>query len=253
MPGMRVFDAYGYNGCHHLPAVKLHQRPTLAGIQGAIIRTDPENLDLSRGHSKALEVAARWRSPLYLSTRGTPHGRALRAPSPPWVPALAHCHPRLSRPARLLPRSGFGPRPHAPSLVKGGDVLIQGPSVHKGGAACDMRSLPAFPHRRLPLTCVMVQHLPYLTCMRPHYGTLTGDSIHICDALVLDPYVYGANSPGPSTRGMSGTSVLVSCRAPTGRMAIWGQACGACAPLRIRLRQVGGPPVGGCEPTAATE
>ena len=229
MPGMRVFDAYAYNGCHHLPAVKLHQRPTLAGIQGAIIRTDPDNLDLSCGHRKALEVAARWRAPLYLSTRGTAHGRALRAPSPPWVPALAHCHPRLSRPARLLPRGVFGPRPHAPSLAKGGGLRMQGPSVYEGLAAYEMRSLPAFPHGHLPLTFVLVHHLPYLTGMRPHHGTSIGYPIHSCDALVPDPHVYGAHSPGPSTRGTSGISVLVSCRAPTGRMAIWGKAWRVCS------------------------
>jgi hypothetical protein len=226
---MRVFDAYVYNGCHHLPAVKLHQQPTLAGIQGAIIRTDPENLDLSCGHRKALEVAAWWRSPLYLSTRGTAHGRAPRSPSPPSVPALAHCHPRLSRPARLLPRGVFGPRPYAPSLVKGCGLLIQGSSAYEGVAACEMRSLPAFPHGHLPLTFVMVQHLPYLTWMRPHHGALAGDSIHLCDALVLDPHVYGANILGASTRGMSGTSVLVSCRAPTDQMAIWGKAWRVCS------------------------
>src|SRR5262245_47727688 len=102
MPGMRVSDASVHNGSHNLPAVKLHQRPTLAGIEGTTIRTDPENLDLSCGHRTALVVAARRGSPLCLCKSGTPQGWTPRSPSPPSVPALAHCHPRLSRPDRCL-------------------------------------------------------------------------------------------------------------------------------------------------------
>ncbi len=243
MPGMRVSDAYVYNGCHHLPAVKLHQRPTLAGIEGTTILTDPENLDLSCGHRTALEVAARRGSPLCLRKSGTPQGRAPRPPSPPSVPALAHCHPRLSKPDRFLRRGAFDPRPDVLPPVKGRAFLVRGPSGHERVVAFEMRSLPALSPGHLPQTFVMVQHLPYPTCLRPHHGTLTAGSIHICDALVLDPHVCGNNRPDASSRGMSGTSVLVSYKGPTGRMAIWGKAWRVCSSQdlpRICWRPSGG-------------
>src|SRR6266511_584562 len=150
MPGMCVSDAYVYHGCHHLPAVKLHQRPTLAGIEGTTILTDPENLDLSCGHRKALELAARRGSPLCLSKRGTLQGRVPRSPSPPSVPALAHCHPRLSKPDRLLRRGAFDPRPDILSPVKGRASLVRGPSGPDRMVAFEMRSLPALSPGHLP-------------------------------------------------------------------------------------------------------
>ena len=66
MPGMRVLDAHVYIGCHHLPPLKVHYQLTLAGIEGATLLADPENVDLPCGCSCTLEVTDRWRHPRYL-------------------------------------------------------------------------------------------------------------------------------------------------------------------------------------------
>jgi hypothetical protein len=248
---MRVFDACVNDGCHRLPAVKLHQRPTLAGIERTTILTDSENLDLSCGPRKVLDAAGRRGFPLYLCQRGPSQGRAPRPPTPPSVPALVHRR-RFSRPDGLVRRGALISQPDVLSPVKSRGFLVQGSSGHECVAAFEMPSLPALSSGHLLQTFVMVQHLPYPTCLRPHHGTLTTGLIHICDALVLDPHVNGDNRPDASSRGVSGTSVLVSHRVPTGRMAIWGKAWRVCSAQDLP-RTWWRPPMGGCEPMAATE
>jgi hypothetical protein len=95
MPGMRVLDAHVHIGCHHLPSMKVHYQLTLAGIEGATLLADPENLGLPCVFPCTSEVADR--------LLGTVKERKLSQPEVfhPWFPdpcTLQHkCRSRSRR------------------------------------------------------------------------------------------------------------------------------------------------------------
>jgi hypothetical protein len=101
MPGMRVLDAHVHIGCHHLPALKVHYQLTLAGIEGATLLADPENLDLPCSFPGASGVADCWRHPRYLTRRGNLRNQKCPHPWLPQIPAIPLPHGCVSRSHRF--------------------------------------------------------------------------------------------------------------------------------------------------------
>jgi hypothetical protein len=126
MPGMRVLDAHVQIGCHHLPPMKVHHQPTLAGIEGATFLADPQNVGLLCVCSCALEVADPWRLPRYLSRRGHFHSQKFSQPSFSSIPALP-LQPRCDGKSRRFSACDDLSPQHDFSLVAdGNEHLSQG-------------------------------------------------------------------------------------------------------------------------------
>ena len=126
MPGMRVLDAHVHIGCHHLPSLKVHHQLTLAGIEGATLLADPENLGLPCVCSRASEVADRWRLPRYLSRRGNFYSQKYSHPWFPSIPAtpLQHKCGRKSR--RFSACDDLSPQYDFSLVADGNERLTQG-------------------------------------------------------------------------------------------------------------------------------
>jgi hypothetical protein len=126
MPGMRVLDAHVHIGCHHLPPMKVHHQLTLAGIEGATLLADPENLGLPCDYPCASEVADRWRLPRYLSRRGNYHSQKSAHPSLPSIlaPPLQHRSDRKSR--RFSACDDLSPQHDFSLVTDGNERLTQG-------------------------------------------------------------------------------------------------------------------------------
>jgi hypothetical protein len=111
MPGMRVLDAQVHIGCHHLPPMKVHHQLTLAGIEGATLEADPENLSLPWVDPCMLEVGDRWRLPRYLSRRENFHSQKYTHPVFPLIPAVLLQHRRDRKSCCVSACDDFSP-PH---------------------------------------------------------------------------------------------------------------------------------------------
>jgi hypothetical protein len=195
MPGMRVIDAYVHIGCHHLPPLKVYHQLTLAGIEGATLLADPENLGLPCGYSCASEVADRWRHPRYLTRRGNLHCQKCPYPWLPAIPATPFQHGCVSR-SRFSPCANLRPSCELSLLADGNECLTQG--------------------------------LRKRICLSLHPELVTG--VHPCvpTRLLSIPTLTRHASRRLSSRESSGVVVLGSRRVtPTGRLAIRGAVRGA--------------------------
>jgi hypothetical protein len=190
MPGMRVLDAHVYIGCRHLPALKVHHQLTLAGIEGAMLITGPETLDLPYSYPGAAEVADCWRHPRYLTRRGNFHSQKC---SHPWlapIPATPTHLGCVSRSHQLRPYDNLDLIDDILMLADGNESLTQCPrerivlSSHTGGVT---GARPRILRRLLPLRTFLTRHLK------------------ICQGEMLRLRVLGGRR-------------MVS----TGRLAIWG-------------------------------
>ena len=141
MPGMRVLDAHVHIGCHHLPSLKVHHQLTLAGIEGATLLADPENLGLPCVCSRASEVADRWRLPRYLSRRGNFHSQKYFHPCFPSIPATSLQHKCGNKSRRFSACDDLSPQ-YAFSLVAdGNEHLTQGLRKRRCLHSCREESL----------------------------------------------------------------------------------------------------------------
>ena len=188
---MRVLDAHGYIGCHHLPPKKVHHQLTLAGIEGATLLADPENLDLPCVCSCASEVADRWRLPRYLSRRGNFHSQKYSHPWFPSIPATLLQHACRSMSRRFSACDDFNPQYDFSLVADGNEHLTQG--------------------------------LRKRRCLNSYPGRVTGVHLCVLARLLSIPTPMRNASRKVSNREMSGVSGLGSRRVvPTGRLAIRG-------------------------------
>ena len=198
MPGMRVLDAHVHIGCHHLPPLKVYHQLTLAGIEGATLLADPENLDLPRGPSCASEVADRWRHPRYLTRRG--HFHSQKYPHP-WllpIPATPPQHGCVSKRCRFSACDDPSPQYELSLSVDGNERLSQG--------------------------------LRKRRCLNSYPGRVAGVHRRVLTRLLSIPTCMRNASRKESSREMSGVSGLGSRRVvPTGRLAIRGAIRHACS------------------------
>jgi len=196
MPGMRVLDAQVYIGCRHLLALKVHCQLTLAGIEGATLVADPENLDLPCSYPGVAEVAHRWRHPGYLTRRGNFHSQKC---SHPWlapIPATPKHQGCVSRSHQLSPCDDLDPD----DLDPNDDVLLLADSDE-----CLTHGL----RKRLDLSS--------------QTGRVTGAHPRVLTRLLPLQTFPHKTSRSMSRREMSGVTVLGSRRVvSTGRLAIWG-------------------------------
>jgi hypothetical protein len=123
---MRVIDAYGHSGCHHLPPLQVHHQLTLTGIGGPTCLVDPENLDLPCGRRCTSEVADRWRRPRYLTRRGTLHSQQYPYPWLPPIPAIPLHLGCISRSHRFSPCDALSSKSARSLLADGNERLAQG-------------------------------------------------------------------------------------------------------------------------------
>jgi hypothetical protein len=191
MPGMRVLDAYVYIGCHHLPVLKVHYQLTLAGIEGATLLADPENIHLPCVFFCASEVADRWRLPRYLSRRGNFHSQKYSHPWFPLIPATLLQHACRSRSHRLSACDDLSPQYDFSLVADGNEHLSQG--------------------------------LRKRRCLNSYPGRVTGVHRRVLTRLLSIPTPMRNASRMVSNRERSGVSGLGSRRVvPTGRLAIRG-------------------------------
>jgi len=191
MPGMRVLDAHVHIGCHHLPSLKVHHQLTLAGIEGATLLADPENLGLPCVCSHASEVADRWRLPRYLSRRGNFHSQKSSHPSFPLIPATPLHHRCDSKSRRFSACDDLSPQHQFPLVADGNERLTQGLRKRK--------------------------------CLHSHREELLGFTYASSRACFRSRRLCVMHPVKISTREMSGVSGLGSRRVvPTGRLAIRG-------------------------------
>ena len=184
MPGMRVLDAHVHIGCHHLPALKVHYQLTLAGIEGATLLADPENLDLPCSYPGALEVADRWRHPRYLTRRGNLRNQKCPHPWLPQIPAIPLSHGCVSRSHRFSSCDDLSPKDDLLLVADGNECLTQG--------------------------------LRKRRCLNSHTGRVIGVHPRVLARLPSIP-----TPTRNAFREMSGVSVLGSRRVmPTGRLVI---------------------------------
>jgi hypothetical protein len=191
MPGMRVLDAHVYIGCRHLLTLKVHDQLTLAGIEGATLVADPENLDLPCSYPGAEEVADRRRHPRYLTRRGNFRSQKC---SHPWLAPI---------PAAPMPQ-GCVSRSHYLSPCDDLDSLNDLPMVAEGNE-CLTHGL----RKRIKLSS--------------HTGRVHWGSPRVFTRLLpLQMFPLKALR-SMSRREMSGVMILGSRRVElTGRLAIWG-------------------------------
>jgi hypothetical protein len=197
MPGMRVLDAHVHIGCHHLPSLKVHHQLTLAGIEGATLLGDPENLDLPCVYPCTSEVADRWRLPRYLSRRGNFYSQKYSHPWFPSIPAtpLQHKCGRKSR--RFSACDDLSPQYDFSLVADGNEHLTQG--------------------------------LRKRRCLNSYPGRVTGVHRRVLARLLSIPTPMRNASRKVSSREMSGVSGLGSRRVvPTGRLAIRGAVRHVC-------------------------
>jgi hypothetical protein len=191
MPGMRVFDAHVHIGCHHLPPLKVHYHLTRAGIEGATLLADPENVDLLCGYPRASEVADRWRHPRYLSRRGNFHNLKYPYPWFPPIPAPPLQHRCGSMSRRFSACDDLSPQHDLSLVADGNERLTQG--------------------------------LRKRSCIYSYPGRVTGVHPRVLTRLLSIPIPARMASRKVSSREMSGVSRLGSRRViPTGRLAIPG-------------------------------
>jgi hypothetical protein len=185
---MRVLDAHLNIGCHHLSPLKVHHQLTLAGIEGARLLANFENVDLPCGIPRVSEVADWWGCPRYLTRRGSLHIQKCPAPL---IPATTLHHGCVRQGHRFSPCDDLSPR-YARSLV----------------VDCNGRLTQGLRKRKDP---------------NSHPGRVTGVHPRVSTRLLLIPTPTRDASGKISSREMSGVVVLGSRRAvPTGRLAIWG-------------------------------
>jgi hypothetical protein len=213
MPGMRVLDAHVHIGCHHLPPLKVHHQLTLAGIEGATLLADPENLDLLCGYPCASEVADRWRHPRYLTRRGNLHRQKCPHPWLPPIPATLLHHGCVSRSHRFSPFDDLSPKCDLSLLADGNERLTQG-------------------------LCKRI-------CLNSHPGRVIGVQPRVLTRLLSIPTLTRNASWKVSSREMSGVAVLGSRRVvPTGRLAIRGAVRRVCS-RQVSSRTCWRPSTGG--------
>jgi hypothetical protein len=189
MPGMRVLDAHVHIGCHHLPSLKVHHQLTLAGIEGATLLGDPENIDLPCVYPCTSAVADRWRLPWYLSRRGNFYRQKSSHPWFPSIPATPLQHQCGHKSRRFSACDDLSPQ-HGLSLVADGN------------------------ERR---------------CLNSYPGRVTGVHRRVLARLLSIPTPMRNASRKVSSREMSGVSGLGSRRVvPTGRLAIRGAVRHVC-------------------------
>jgi len=197
MPGMRVLDAHGYIGCHHLPPKKVHHQLTLAGIEGATLLADPENLGLPCACHCTSEVADRWRLLRYLSRRRNFHSQRFSYPAFPLIPALP-LQPRCDGKSRRFSACDDLSPQHDFSLVADGNEHLS-------------------------------QGLRKRRCLNSYPGRVTGVHRRVLARLLSIPTPMRNASRKVSNREMSGVSGLGSRRVvPTGRLAIRGEVRQVC-------------------------
>jgi len=198
MPGMRVLDAHVYIGCRHLLSLKVHHQLTLAGIEGATLVADPENLDLPYSYPGASEVADRWRHPRYLTRRGNFHSQKCPHPWLAPIPATPLSHGGVSRSHPFSPCADLNPKDDLLSLADGNECLTQG--------------------------------LRKRICLNSHTGRVTGVQPRVLARLLSLPTLPHTGSRKMSRWEMSGVAVLGSRRVvSTGRLAIQGVVRCICA------------------------
>jgi hypothetical protein len=191
MPGMRVLDAHVHIGCHRLPSMKVHSQLTLAGIEGATLLADPENLDLLWVFPCTSEVADRWRLPRYLSGRGNFHSQKSSHPWFPSIPVTPLQHECRSRSCRFSACDDLSPQYDFSLVADGNEHLTQG--------------------------------LRKRRCLNSYPGRVTGVHLRVFTRLLSIPTPMRNASRKVSNREMSGVSGLGSRRVvPTGRLAIRG-------------------------------
>jgi hypothetical protein len=213
MPGMRVLDAHVHIGCHHLPPLKVYHQLTLAGIEGATLLADPENLDLPRGPSCASEVADRWRHPRYLTRRGNFHSQKYPHPWLLPIPATPLQHGCVSKSRRFSACDDPSPQYELSLLVDGNERLTQG--------------------------------LRKRRCLNLHPGRATGVHPRVLARLLSIPTPMRHASWKMSSGQTSGVAVLDSRRVvPTGRLATRGAVRRVC-PRQVSPRTRWRPSAGG--------
>jgi hypothetical protein len=191
MPGMRVLDAHVYIGCHHRRVMKVHDQLTLAGIEGATLLADPEDLGFLCVFPCTPEVADRWRLPRYLSRRGNFHSQKCSRPWSPSIPATLLQHACPSRSRRFSACDDLSPQ-HDFSLVADGNERLS-------------------------------QGLRKRRCLNSYPGRVTGVHRRVLARLLSIPTPMRNASRKVSNRERSGVSGLGSRRVvPTGRLAIRG-------------------------------
>ena len=191
IPGMRVLDAHVHIGCRHLLPLKVHHQLTLAGIEGATLVADPENLDLPCSYPGASEVADRWRHPRYLPRRGNFHRQKCPHPWLAPIPATPVNQGCLRRSHQLSPCDDLNPKDDALLLAEGNKCLTQ--SLRKR------------------------------ICLNSHTGRVTGAHPRVLARLLSLPTSPHKAAQKVPRRKMSGVAVLGSRRVvSTGRLAIWG-------------------------------
>jgi hypothetical protein len=186
-----VLDAHVYIGGHHLPVPKVCGLLTLAGIEGATLLADPENVYLPCVFSHALEVADRWRLPRYLSRRGNFHHQKSSHPWFPLIPATPLQHPCPSLSCRFSACDDLSPQYDFSLVADGNEHLSQG--------------------------------LRKRRCLNSYPGGVTGVHRRVLARLLSIPTPMRNASRKVSNRERSGVSGLGSRRVvPTGRLAIRG-------------------------------
>ena len=191
MPGMRVLDAHVNISCLHLPVLKVPDQLTLAGIEGATLLADPENLHLPCVFFCASEVADRWRLPRYLTRRGNFHSQEYFHPRSPSIPATLLQHACRSKSHRFSACDDLSPQYDFSLVADGNEHLSQG--------------------------------LRKRRCLNSYPGRVTGVHRRVLARLLSIPTPMRNASRKVSNRERSGVSGLGSRRVvPTGRLAIRG-------------------------------
>jgi len=155
-------------GCHRLPVEKVRHHLLLAGIEGTIIFTNPQQFSLRCDPGLALGAAHCRRDPLGVRKRGhLTRGMCLPHQFPS-IPALPQHHQKPTRPCRFLPRHTLNGK-HDPMLSVESDgraraphardhqtSSIQHPGRFTGGepySSMRLLCIPASPPRGLRLVC----------------------------------------------------------------------------------------------------
>jgi hypothetical protein len=186
-----VLDAHLYIGGHHLPALKVYHQLTLAGINGARLLADSDNVDLPCGYACASEAISYGRCPRYLTRKGNLHIQKCLSPWLPPIPVAPLHHGCVSKEHRFSPCDDLSPRYDRSLLADGNERLTQG--------------------------------LRKRNCLNSQPGRVTGVHPRVSTRLPSIPTPTRNASRRISTGKMSGIVVLGSRRVmSTGRLAIRG-------------------------------
>jgi hypothetical protein len=126
MPGIRVLDAHHYVGGRHLPPLKVHYQLSLAGIEGARLLADPENVDLPCGYPRVSEVADYGGCARYLTKKGRLYLQKCPYPWLPPIPVTPLHHGCVSKGHRFSPCDDLSPRYDRSLLADDSERLTQG-------------------------------------------------------------------------------------------------------------------------------